>query len=230
MARFHVAGAKVLAIVLLVLLLAVPLSGCSGSPEWNWPRDIDPAQIAATIGDEDLYGYKVASAPTDTFAIVMADGGAIVIKMNAKEAPITVSHISTLIGAGFYNGLKFHRVVHDFVIQAGCPVGDGTGGSGKAIKGEFSANGVSNKLSHTKGVVSMGRLSGTDKAAYNSADSQFFICLEDESNTLDGSYAAFGTVVQGMDVVARIGVVETAGTKNQPINDQIMKAVFFVQN
>ncbi len=230
MARFHAAGTKVLAIALLVLLLAVPLSGCSESPEWNWPQDIDPAQIAAAVGDEDLYGYRVASAPTDTFAIVMEGGGAIVIKMNDKEAPITVDHISTLIGAGFYNGLTFHRVVHDFVIQAGCPNGDGTGGSGKAIKGEFSDNGVSNKLSHTQGVVSMGRLSGTDKAAYNSADSQFFICLEDESNTLDGSYAAFGTVVQGMDVVERIGAVETAGTKNQPIVPQIMKAVFFVEN
>ena len=159
----------------------------------------------------------------------MEDGGAIIVTMDAKSAPITVDHIKTLVGAGFYNGLKFHRVVHDFVIQGGCPNGDGTGNSGKSIKGEFTDNGVKNTLKHTTGAVSMGRMSGSDSAAYDSADSQFFIVLKDQSNTLDGSYAVFGNVAEGMDVVERIGNVDTAGRNNLPIEDQIMKMVFFVE-
>ena len=150
MARFYRTGSRTMALILGILML-LAMTACSETSDWNWPQDIDPAKIAAAIGDEDLYGYKIASAPTDSFAIVMEGGGAIIVKLDAKAAPITVDHIKTLVGAGFYNGLTFHRVVRDFVIQAGCPNGDGTGDSGKSIKGEFSANGVKNTLKHTAG-------------------------------------------------------------------------------
>lgn len=234
MTQIRSAGVRTLTAVLLILTLILPLAACGGTPDWNWPQDIDPAEIAETIGDTDLYGYTIAAAPTSTFAVVMSssaglpDGGAFIIKMDPDAAPDTVEQISTLVGAGFYNGLTFHRVVHDFVIQAGCPVGDGSGGSGKTIKGEFSDNGVKNPLSHKKYVVSMGRLTGSDKTAYNSADSQFFVCLVD-STSLDGSYAAFGKVIEGTDVIDRLGQVETAGLNGQPIEAQVIRAAFFVE-
>lgn len=211
-------------LLILSLVLVLSASACSTDK-----TVIDSAAIAKKIGSEDLYGYRVASAPTNTYAVVMKSGGAILIEMDAKSAPITVAHIKSLVGKGFYDGLLFHRVVHDFVIQTGSPNGDGTGGSDKAIKGEFSKNGVNNPIKHAKYVVSMGRLSGDDKAAYNSADSQFFICLADESATLDGSYAAFGKVVAGFAVVDRVGKVDTAGKDGKPIVEQPILSAFFVE-
>ena len=112
--------------------------------------------------------------------------GDIVIQLRPDVAPITVENFESLVSSGFYDGLTFHRVYSGFMIQGGDPDGNGTGGSGKTIKGEFSANGVNNTLSHKRGVVSMARSS-----SYNSASSQFFICHAD-STFLDGNYAAFG--------------------------------------
>ncbi|MBQ8515401.1 MAG: peptidylprolyl isomerase [Ruminococcus sp.] len=110
-------------------------------------------------------------------------------------APITCANFQSLVEEGFYNGLTFHRVVDEFVAQGGDPSGDGTGGSGKAITGEFSENGVNNTLSHTRGTVSMARADD-----YNSATCQFFICYTDLTY-LDGTYASFGVVTEGMEVV-----------------------------
>lgn len=110
-------------------------------------------------------------------------------------APVTCENFQKLTDEGFYNGLTFHRVVDNFVVQGGDPNGDGTGASSEAITGEFSANGVSNNLSHVRGTVSMARAED-----YNSATCQFFICLNDLTY-LDGSYAAFGYVTEGMEVV-----------------------------
>ena len=223
------------AAAILTALLLIPIAAACDDSDWNWPQDIDPAAIAADIGDADLHGYTIATEPTDTFAVVMApssvlpEGGAFVIEMYSDYAPRTVKHISTLVGAGFYNGLKFHRVSHGFVIQAGSPFGDGTGGSGKTIKGEFADNGVKNELKHKTYVVSMGRLTGSDAAAYDSADSQFFICLADNAAKLDGMYAAFGKVIAGTEVVDALGRAETAGTANRPIEDLVMTRVFFVE-
>ncbi len=217
-------------IMAALLLLA---AGCGAKNE-DWPQDIDPVAIAAEIGTVDLYGYTIADAPTNAFAIVMSPsaalpaGGAFVVEMDGKAAPRTVAHISTLVGAGFYNHLTFHRIVRNFVIQAGSPAGDGTGGSGQTIKGEFAANGVKNTLQHKKYVVSMGRLDGTDKEAYNSADSQFFICLSDQSSVLDGRYAAFAKVVAGTAVVDALGMAETAGSANRPLEAQVIVRAFFV--
>lgn len=124
-----------------------------------------------------------------------ADGNTFIITLRPDVAPISCENFEGLVNDGFYDGLKFHRVVDGFMAQGGDPNGDGTGGSAKTIKGEFSSNGVENSLSHQKGVVSMARSMDPD-----SASSQFFICYGDCS-FLDGDYAAFGEVTDGMDVV-----------------------------
>ena len=124
--------------------------------------------------------------------------GSIIVKLNPTYAPITVKNFLTLVDDGFYDGLTFHRIIPGFMIQGGDPKADGTGGSGKTIKGEFAANKVTNPTSHRRGVISMARSNDM-----NSASSQFFICHEDASH-LDGKYAAFGRVVEGMEVVDAI--------------------------
>ena len=122
----------------------------------------------------------------------------ITVQLDAKTAPITVANFVKLANEGFYDGLTFHRIFSGFMIQGGDPNGNGTGGSDETIKGEFSANGVKNNISHVRGVISMARSS-----SYNSASSQFFIVHED-STYLDGKYAAFGHVISGMEVVDAI--------------------------
>ena len=125
-------------------------------------------------------------------------GGIIKAELYPDVAPITVDNFVTLIEKGFYNGLIFHRNIPGFVIQGGCPLGNGTGGPGYQIKGEFASNGVENNLKHTRGVLSMARAMAPD-----SAGSQFFIMHADAPH-LDGDYAAFGKVIEGMDVVDQI--------------------------
>ena len=126
--------------------------------------------------------------------------GKFVVLLDATTAPETVANFVALAESGFYNGLTFHRIITDFMIQGGDPKGDGTGGSDKTIKGEFSSNGHPNDISHKKGVISMAR-GGNDN---NSASSQFFVCNADASKSLDGNYAAFGYVVEGLSVVEEI--------------------------
>jgi peptidyl-prolyl cis-trans isomerase B (cyclophilin B) len=142
--------------------------------------------------------------------IDVKDYGTISVELDGANAPITVSNFISLVKDGFYDGLTFHRIMSGFMMQGGDPKGTGTGGSGKMIKGEFSLNGVENPLSHTRGAISMAR-----SKDYNSASSQFFIVHED-STFLDGQYAAFGYVTDGMDIVDRIcadtPVVDNNGT------------------
>ena len=130
--------------------------------------------------------------------IDVQDYGTISLELDADTAPISVTNFINLANEGFYDGLTFHRIISGFMIQGGDPNGNGTGGSEKTIKGEFSANGVENDISHVRGVISMARANDPD-----SGSSQFFIVHED-SKHLDGSYAAFGYVTEGMDVVDRI--------------------------
>ena len=148
--------------------------------------------------------------------------GTIKLELDADTAPITVANFIKLANEGFYNGLTFHRIIDGFMIQGGDPLGNGTGGSSEKIKGEFNLNGVKNNISHVRGVISMARSS-----AYNSASSQFFIVHED-STFLDGQYAAFGRVTEGIEIVDKIcentQVEDNNGTvlsKNQPIIDKI---------
>lgn len=154
--------------------------------------------------------------------IVVQDYGTIKVELDADQAPITVQNFIDLANSGFYDGLTFHRIIEGFMIQGGDPNGAGTGGSGHTIRGEFTQNGVNNTLSHTRGAISMARSS-----AMNSASSQFFIVHED-STYLDGSYAVFGYVTEGMDVVDAIATSVTAedsnGTvakENQPVIEKI---------
>ena len=150
--------------------------------------------------------------------IEMENGKKIKIELCPDIAPISCKNFEKLVKQGFYDGLTFHRVISGFMIQGGCPLGTGTGGPGWHIKGEFSSNGVKNDLKHTRGVISMARSMNPD-----SAGSQFFIMHEDAPH-LDGQYAAFGKVVEGMDVVDEIA--ETATDYNdKPVKPQIMKKV-----
>ena len=126
------------------------------------------------------------------------DFGEIKIELNRVEAPNTCANFTQLVKEGFYDGLTFHRIIKGFMIQGGDPEGIGIGGPGYCIKGEFKDNGFSNSLSHRRGVISMARAMDND-----SAGSQFFICDKDDL-FLDGKYAAFGKVISGMDVVAKI--------------------------
>ena len=152
------------------------------------------------------------------FTIEMEDGGIMKGELYEDIAPITVENFEKLCGEGFYDGLTFHRVIPGFMIQGGCPNGTGTGGPGWNIKGEFSSNGVKNDLKHTRGVLSMARSMMPD-----SAGSQFFIMHQDAPH-LDGQYAAFGKVIEGMDVVDEIAAAET-DFRDKPIKPQVMKKV-----
>lgn len=154
----------------------------------------------------------------------MQNKGVIRLELYADEAPITVTNFVELVEAKFYDGLTFHRIVKDFMIQGGDPNADGTGGSGRTITGEFEANGIKNSISHTRGVISMGRTSND----YNSASSQFFIVQKD-STFLDGNYAAFGRVTEGIEIIDDIAnntSIEDSKTgyvaeKNQPVIEYI---------
>ena len=151
--------------------------------------------------------------------ITMQNGKTIDIELDPKAAPITCENFEKLVKQGFYNGLTFHRVIPGFMIQGGCPDGTGMGGPGYCIKGEFAANGVQNDLRHTRGVLSMARAQPMD-----SAGSQFFIMHKDAPH-LDGQYAAFGCVMDGMDVVDRIANQPRNMMTNKPKKDQIMAKV-----
>lgn len=131
-------------------------------------------------------------------SIEIAEYGTITLELDSTAAPITVKNFMFLADMGFYDGLTFHRIIKNFMIQGGDPNHNGTGGSDKRIKGEFAVNGVNNPISHKRGVISMAR-----SMAYDSASSQFFICHKD-STFLDGQYAAFGVVTDGIDVVDAI--------------------------
>ena len=150
--------------------------------------------------------------------IEMENGAKIKIELDRTAAPNTVNNFLSLANKGFYNGLIFHRVIPGFMIQGGCPKGTGTGGPGYCIKGEFKLNGVKNNLSHKRGVVSMARAQSP-----NSAGSQFFIMHED-GEFLDGQYAAFGKVLEGMDVVDKIAATKTDGN-DRPLTEQKIASI-----
>ena len=150
--------------------------------------------------------------------ITLENGGQLRFELYPEIAPITVANFERLITEGFYNGLTFHRVIPGFMIQGGCPLGTGTGGPGWQIKGEFSANGVTNDLKHTRGVLSMARSMMPD-----SAGSQFFV-MHADSPHLDGQYAAFGKVTEGMEYVDQITQVPT-DRSDRPTEAQVIKHI-----
>ena len=150
--------------------------------------------------------------------IRMAEGGEIRAELYPETAPNTVRNFLSLAGSGFYNGLIFHRVIPGFMIQGGDPEGNGTGGPGYSIRGEFSSNGFANGLKHEKGVLSMARAMDPD-----SAGSQFFI-MHQTSPHLDGEYAAFGKVVEGIEIVDRIAGVST-DFQDRPMTPQVIESM-----
>ena len=150
--------------------------------------------------------------------IEMANGKNIKIELYPDVAPITVANFEKLVKEGFYDGLIFHRVICGFMIQGGCPDGTGMGGPGYSIKGEFAQNGVKNDLRHTEGVLSMARAMHPD-----SAGSQFFI-MHKNAPHLDGAYAAFGKVIEGMDVVNKIAETDT-DYSDRPLDEQKIKSM-----
>lgn len=158
----------------------------------------------------------MAQNPVVTFT--MENGDVIKAELYPDIAPISVNNFISLINKNFYDGLIFHRVIRGFMIQGGDPEGTGMGGPGYSIKGEFSANGVENNLKHTEGVLSMARSMMPD-----SAGSQFFI-MHKNAPHLDGSYAAFGKVIEGMENVNKIAETAT-DYSDRPLEDQRMKSV-----
>ncbi len=151
--------------------------------------------------------------------------GEILVELDPENAPITVKNFQDLVSAGFYDGLTFHRVIENFMIQGGDPKGNGTGGSENTIKGEFSANGVNNTISHKRGVISMAR----NAISYDSASSQFFIVQgTNVASSLDGQYAAFGKVLSGMDVVDAIAKQKT-NANDAPLNKVTIVSAYFAE-
>ena len=165
--------------------------------------------------------FTLSNQETDYVKIEMQSGDSMVIELDGKSAPITVANFKKLVGQGFYNGLIFHRVISGFMIQGGDPEGTGMGGSKENIRGEFLYNGFKNTISHVRGVISMARAQNP-----NSASSQFFICHAD-AKFLDGQYAAFGRVVEGIETVDKIASVAT-NYNDKPLTPQVMAKVYFV--
>lgn len=202
-----------LLLIVAILLLTCTLTACrSKTITCGWDESADPT---------DYVCLTVRYVNSDKKTVT----GDIVIKLREDVAPITVENFKELVASGFYDNLTFHRVYSGFMIQGGDPDGDGTGGSGKTIKGEFSSNGVNNTLSHTRGVVSMARSNNPD-----SASSQFFICHAD-STFLDGKYAAFGEVVFGMETVdgiAGTAVTLSNGERSKPVTAPVILKARFV--
>ncbi|MFR4412000.1 MAG: peptidylprolyl isomerase [Clostridia bacterium] len=183
----------------------------------NKDGNIQNNQISNESEENNMYSTGKHHAE-----IVVKNYGTIALELDSDVAPITVENFANLVNEGFYNGLTFHRIISGFMIQGGDPLGNGTGGSSKTIKGEFASNGVKNSISHVRGTISMARSSMP-----NSASSQFFIVHQD-STFLDGKYAAFGTVTSGMEVVDKIcadtAVEDDNGTvakNNQPVIEKI---------
>ena len=187
---------KMGAAALLVCFSFLLLAGCTGK---NVSFTSSQTQSTSTDGTQ-TNGRETSATDSGarTAVIEIADYGTIKVALDERAAPETVSNFVSLAESGFYDGLTFHRIMEGFMMQGGDPNGNGTGGSDQTIKGEFSANGVDNPLSHTRGAISMARAT-----PFDSASSQFFIVHED-SLFLDGSYAAFGYVTEGMDVVDAI--------------------------
>ncbi|MBQ9878946.1 MAG: peptidylprolyl isomerase [Clostridia bacterium] len=212
------------AIIALIMIVSV-ISGC-GSEKTDTTVTNAPGQVSSDSEDNnsnetDKIKESEDTALSDSNPIVtieMEDGGIITIELYPDVAPNTVNNFISLINKGYYDGVIFHRVIPGFMIQGGDPDGNGVGGPGYAIKGEFSANGFKNTLAHTRGVISMARTKIPD-----SAGSQFFIMV-DSASYLDGQYAAFGKVLSGMEVVDKIVSAKT-NAADKPMTDQRMKKV-----
>lgn len=198
------------ALFLLILLLAA----CGSSSS-------DKEEAETDSPETNAYPSEIEENPIVT--ITMENDEQIIIELYPETAPNTVANFISLAKEGFYDGLIFHRVIPGFMIQGGDPSGDGTGGADYTIRGEFSSNGFDNGLEHDRGVISMARAHAPD-----SASSQFFI-MTDKSPHLDGEYAAFGKVAEGMETVDKIVSAER-DSMDKPLEDHVMKKVEVDEN
>ncbi|MCD7827433.1 MAG: peptidylprolyl isomerase [Clostridiales bacterium] len=198
---------KIISLILAVIMVfaLVSFSACSSDTDDGSNSSEDSSEWH---GEEDN--------PIAT--IVVKDYGTITVELYYDEAPNTVKNFISLANSGFYDGLTFHRVIEGFMIQGGDPNGDGTGGPGYSIQGEFSSNGIENNVEHVRGTISMGRTND-----YDSAGSQFFICQEDYSYG-DGNYAAFGMVTDGIEVVDAIAEVDT-DSNDKPEENIVIESI-----
>jgi len=197
--------------VLNILIIILIIIGCTACGE----KDLSKGSV-------DRVSYEETDKVTNYVKIETTKNKVIIIELYPDIAPITVANFQKLVEEKFYDGIIFHRVINNFMIQGGDPKGTGLGGSEETIKGEFESNGIENNLSHTRGVISMARR-GDDM---DSASSQFFIVHAD-STYLDGDYAAFGKVIAGMDVVDDIASVNT-DANDKPTIIQKMRSIRFV--
>ena len=199
--------------ILSVFLAAITLITLVSCTVTDNRSDVPPTQNTFDVTTKEKVNIKIE----------LKDGRVMEAELYPDVAPITVQNFVDLCTSGFYDGLIFHRVESDFVIQTGDPKGNGTGGSNHTIKGEFSDNGVENNLKHAKGIISMARAN-----AYDSASSQFFIvCGASNSSkvtSLDGRYAAFGKLTSGYDFLAEIKSVKT-DSNNKPLEDVTIKYI-----
>lgn len=209
-------------VAVILVILAMVIAACGKAGEGD--GDLGNGGDGAGEDSRDSIPEEGQEKAPDRHhvEITVKDYGTITVELYGESAPVTVENFLKLAGDGFYDGLTFHRIIEGFMMQGGDPNGDGTGGADEEIKGEFSANGVENDLSHTRGAISMARAS-----RYDSASSQFFIVHKD-STGLDGAYACFGYVTEGIEVVDAIcesvPVIDGNGTvekENQPVIESI---------
>lgn len=208
--------------ILFTLIFVIFASGCGNIVQKKGDTTAEVAPSKDVKTQKKATTEKGAKDKNPMVTIVMEDGSNIKIELYPDIAPNTVRNFVSLVKNGFYNGLIFHRVMQGFMIQGGDPKGTGSGGPGYAINGEFSENNFNNTLKHGRGVISMARSNDA-----NSAGSQFFIVVANSANnsaSLDGKYASFGKVTQGMETVDKIVSVET-DSNDKPKKDQKMKKV-----
>lgn len=211
---------KSILFVLCMTLFLMLFSGCNAVYTGSTTTS-DTTQGSIATNTESTEEVELLSG-LHHVEIEVANYGTIKLELDADTAPITVTNFIKLANEGFYNGLTFHRIIDGFMIQGGDPLGNGTGGSGQTIKGEFSSNGVENDIAHARGVISMAR-----SRLMDSASSQFFIMHRDKPH-LDGDYAAFGYVTEGMEVVDAICANTKVEDKNgsvKPENQPVITSI-----
>ena len=198
-------------------------TGSSSTEKLTWPEHTAPKleEIDMSV-ISSLDGVSESATQTDYVMIKVKGMGDIVVRLYPDVAPLTVKNFQKLVSEKFYDGLTFHRVIKNFMIQGGDPLGTGIGSSSVNIRGEFSNNGWENNLPHKRGVISMAR----NGLSMDSASSQFFICQKTKSH-LDGDYASFGYVIYGLDVVDAIASVKT-DTNDKPLDDIVIESIRFV--
>lgn len=212
---------KTILFVLCMTLFLMLFSGCNAV--YTASTTTSNTESGSNVTNTDVIAETELLSGLHHVEIEVTNYGTIKLELDADTAPITVTNFIKLANEGFYNGLTFHRIIDGFMIQGGDPLGNGTGGSGQTIKGEFSSNGVENDIAHVRGVISMAR-----SRLMDSASSQFFIMHQDKPH-LDGDYAAFGYVTEGIEIVDEIcadtKVEDNNGTvkpENQPVITKIL--------